>query len=194
MSNEAATRVSGVRSTGRRQTVAALIVGIAAAIVAGLLVVPYLARPGLVVLPAIALMLAAAGIVLAVRARRQPGQKARGRAALVSTLAALIVDAVLIVVFAVTIAGLGVASVELRGTGPEDNTVTFANATEQRTLQWGPEGRARFNTSGSWAEITITAPADAADQSVSCQILWNEKVVVEESSGTGTVTCRYDEK
>ena len=193
MSNQSATQIPDARPTGRGRSVAALIIGIAAAIVAALLVVPYLARPGLVILPVIALALAVVGIVLAVRARRQGGQRARGRAALASALAALVVDVGLIVVFAVAIAGFGVASVELRGAGPQDNTVTFSNATEQRTLQWGPEGRAQFNTSGSWAEITVTAPADASDQNVSCQIVWNGEVVVDESSGSGTVTCRYDE-
>lgn len=192
MSNESATRIPGVRPGGGGRTIAALVVGIAAAVVAGLLIVPYLARPGLVVLPVIALALAVVGVVLAVRARRQTGQGARGRTALASSLVALVVDVVLIVVFVGTIAGLGLASVELRATGPDDNTVTFSSATEERTLQWGPEGRAQFNTSGTWAEITVTAPVDSADQNVSCEIVWNGEVVVDESSGSGTVTCRYD--
>ncbi|MEZ3157521.1 hypothetical protein AB1K56_11390 [Microbacterium sp. BWR-S6Y] len=192
MSNESATRIPGARPRGGGRTIAALVVGIAAAIVAGLLIVPYLARPGLVALPVLALALAVVGVVLAVRARRQTGLRTRGRTALVSSLVALVVDVVLIVVFVGTIAGLGLASVELRATGPDDNTVTFSSATEQRTLQWGPEGRAQFNTSGTWTEITVTAPADSADQNVSCEIVWNGEVVVDESSGSGTVTCRYD--
>ncbi len=192
MSNESATRIPGARPRGGGRTIAALVVGIAAAIVAGLLIVPYLARPGLVVLPVLALALAVVGVVLAVRARRQTGLRTRRRTALVSSLVALVVDVVLIVVFVGTIAGLGLASVELRATGPDDNTVTFSSAMEQRTLQWGPEGRAQFNTSGTWTEITVTAPADSADQNVSCEIVWNGEVVVDESSGSGTVTCRYD--
>ena len=68
----------------------------------------------------------------------------------------------------------------------------FSNELETRTLTWPSEGRAEFRTEGTWAEITVTAPADAPDRTVGCQIVWDGQVVVDETSASGTVTCRYD--
>lgn len=165
-----------------------------ALVLAAALVVPFLAPRNPLAIPVFVLALAAAftGLVLGVRARRG----AQGRAAVwgvASSVLALVIDAVLIVVFVTVIIGTPPTPVELRGSGPNNIEVTFSHELETRTLTWPPEGRAKFNTDGTWAEITVTAPADAADKTVSCQIEWDGEVVVDETSDSGTVRCRYDE-
>lgn len=158
-----------------------------------LLVVPYMAQRSPVTLLILTLAAAAgvAGIILGLRARRST--PARGGRALICALAALLTTVVLTVIFVVgMISATSINKVELRGQGPEGMSATFANDMETRTEQWPAEGWARFNTNGSWAALTLEASDDAPSETVSCQIIWNGEVVVDETSEHGSVTCRYD--
>lgn len=102
-----------------------------------------------------------------------------------------VVDIVLVIVFSVALWGSGPDRVELRATGTEF-TVEFEDDTQAYTQEWeGDDWFMRYATERSWAEVTVTR-ADGAGGPVSCTILWNEVVVVEESAGDGSVTCRYD--
>ena len=112
---------------------------------------------------------------------------------MICALVALLTAVVLAVIFIIgVIAATSINRVELHGQGPEGISATFANDMERESVEWPSEGWAKFNTEGSWAELTIEAPDDAASQTVSCQIIWNGDVVVEETSNSGSVTCRYD--
>lgn len=158
-----------------------------------LLALPYLAlrSPLALLFFVLAVGTGIAGIVLGIRARRSA--PARGGWALICAVVALLITCVLAVVFIVgMISATSINKVELRGQGPEGSTVTFSNDMEERTETWPSEGWARFNTKGSWAELTLEAPEDADSETVSCQIVWNGEVVVDETSDSGTVTCRYD--
>ena len=150
---------------GAAMTRAALWLSIAALVVTAALVIPFIAPRNPAVIPLFVLALAAAvtGIVLSVSARRPPagGQRARSWA-LAAAVGALVVDAVLTVIFVVAIIGVTpLAEVELRGTGPQNITVTYSSEIEKVTRQWPSEGHATFNTAGGWAEITITAPGSS---------------------------------
>lgn len=173
--------------------VAAIWVAVVAIVLAVGLVVPYLAlasrAPLLVLLLATAA--AIAGIVLAVRARRAGTS---GAAALICAAAAFVTAAIMAVVFIVgLVSATSMNIVELRGHGPAGSSASTDSDVGPRTETWPADGRATISTKGSWAELTLVAPADATSQTVSCQIIWNGEIVVEESSNTGTVTCRYDE-
>lgn len=181
-------------SRSRFAATTAIVLSTIAVVLTLLLVVPFLAPRNPLAIPVFVLALAAAvtGLVLGVRARRAGNGRA-GVWAIASSVLALAIDAVLIVVFATVIIGTPPTPVELRGSGPNNIEVTFSHELETRTLTWPTEGRAEFNTEGDWAEIVVTAPVDAPDRTVSCQIDWNGETVVDETSDTGTVTCRYDE-
>ncbi|MGO2746702.1 hypothetical protein [Microbacterium sp.] len=157
-----------------------------------LLAVPYRALPFPSILVIVALAaVGITGLVLGIRARRSPS--ARGGWALICALTSLIIAVILTVVFIVgMISARSLNRVELHGQGPAGMSATFVNDTENRTVKWPAEGRANYNTKGSWVELTIEVPEDAASQTVSCQITWNDEVVVDETSDNGTVTCRYD--
>lgn len=164
----------------------------AALVLCALLVVPYRALASLAIVSVFVLAAAAGitGIVLGLRARR-PGS-ARGGWALVCALVSLLIGVVLAIIFVVgMISATSLNKVELRGQGPEGMSATMDHDTTPRTETWPAEGWAKFNTKGSWAELTLEAPEDAVSQSVSCQIIWNGEVVIDETS-IGTVTCRYD--
>lgn len=157
-----------------------------------LLALPYLAlrSPVALLFLALAMGTGIAGIVLGVRARRSA---ARGGWALICALVALLITAVMTVVFIVGMtSATSINKVELRGQGAEGTSATFSNDMEERTEKWPSEGWAGFNTKSSWAELTLEAPEDADSETVSCQIVWNGEVVVDETSNSGTVTCRYD--
>lgn len=176
-----------------RISTAAIWLSIAALVLCALLVLPYTAQSSPAFVPVFALAVAAgiAGIVLGLLARRSSSDR-RGWA-LFCALAAMLLAVVLAVIFAVgMISTTSINKVELRGQGPEGISATFSNEMERRTEEWPPEGWARFNTKGSWAELTIEVPEGAAVESVSCQIVWNGEIVVDETSESGTVTCRYD--
>lgn len=177
-----------------RLAIPAISVSVVALVVTALLIVPFLAPRNPIFVPVFLLAFAAAAValVLGLRARRGSGPDRSGLWALAAAGVALIVDAVLAVFFVTVLVFHPPTAVELRGTGPNNIEVTFSNDLETRTLTWPSEGRAEFNTEGDWAEISVTAPADAPDKTVSCQIVWGGQLVVEETSDAGTVTCRYD--
>lgn len=165
----------------------------AALVLCVLLALPYLAVRSPIALLFFVLAAGAgiAGVVLGIRARRSAS--ARGGWAMICAVLALLISCVMAVVFIVgMISTTSINDVELRGQGPEGTSATFSNDMEERTEKWPSEGWARFNTKGSWAELTLEVPEDADSETVSCQIIWNGEVVVDETSDSGTVTCRYD--
>lgn len=165
----------------------------AALLLCVLLALPYLAlrSPIALLFFALAVGTGIAGIVLGVRAHRST--TARGGWALICALSALLITAVMTVVFIVgMIAATSINKVELHGQGPQGVSATFSHDLEERTEKWPSEGWAKFNTKGSWAELTLETPSDAVSETVSCQIIWNGEVVVDETSENGSVTCRYD--
>ena len=181
-------------SSRRRRTPAVAIwLSSAALLLCILLALPYLAlrSPVALLFFALAVVAGIAGIVLGVRARRSA--PARGGWALICALASLLITAVMTVVFIVgMISATSINRVELRGQGPEGVSATSSNDMGERTETWPSEGWAKFNTKGSWAELTLEVPEDAASKTVSCQVIWNGEVVVDETSDSGEVTCRYD--
>lgn len=186
-------RTSGATAHRRRPGVAlaALWIGIVALVLGVLLVVPYLVRGPLVVLPIAVVVLAGVGVGLAVRARRHAAPAPAASGAMASAVVALLGGAVLLAVFFTSLASLGVDHVEARGQGPKNITAVFSSDGQSREFTWDGDGFAQVATKGPWAEVTVTAPADSADQNVSCQLEWNDELVVEKS-GSGSVTCRYD--
>lgn len=195
MSQQAETgRVQGGAGPRRpRSAVVALWVGVIALALNLFLVLPYLARGLLALLPAAAVVLATGAIVLAVRSRSSADPRRTAGRAVASAVVAAAAAAALLAVFLFTVVGSRVDQVEVRGQGPDGTTATFSSEGQSREETWNGGGTGRVATAGRWAELTLMAPADAADQNVSCQILWNGEVVVDETSGSGTVTCRYDE-
>ncbi len=194
--NEPTASASSTQETSARPprtpTLAVWLSG-AALVLCALLALPYLAVRSPIALLFFVLAVGAgiAGVVLGIRARRSA--PARGGWALICAVVALLVACVMAIVFIVgMISATSINKVELRGQGPEGSTATFSNDMEERTETWPAEGWARFNTEGSWAELTLEAPEDADSETVSCQIVWNGEVVVEETSDSGSVTCRYD--
>lgn len=158
-----------------------------------LLVLPYLAHRhrSLLLLLALAALAGVAGIALGLRARRSA---ARGGWSMICALAALSITGVMAAVFITgMISATAINSVELRGQGPQGVSATISNDMEESTVTWTSEGWAKFNTKGSWAQLELEVPEDSASKTVSCQIIWNDKIVVEETSDSGSVTCRYDE-
>lgn len=194
--SEHSTSVHSERDSGTRRPrtpAVAIWISAAALLLCVLLALPYLAlrSPVGFLFLALAVAGAIAGIVLGVRARRSA---VRGGWALICAVVALLITAVMTVIFIVAMISINsINEVELRGQGPDGVSSTFSNAREERTETWPAEGGwARFNTRDSWAELTLEVPDDVDLDTVSCQIIWNGEVVVEETSETGSVTCRYD--
>jgi len=176
-----------------RMPLVAIWLSIVALVLCALLVVPYMALQSPVVPLFFALMAGTgiAGIVLGVRARR--AVSARGGWAMICALTSLLIAVVMTIIFIVgMIAVTSINRVELRGQGPEGMSASMSHDAGDRTETWPAEGWARFNTKQSWAELILEAPEDAESDTVSCQIIWNGEVVVDETSDSGSVTCRYD--
>jgi len=193
MGNEQSVMTDRAASQRSRAPVAAIWIAAVAIILAVGLVVPYLALASRA--PLLVLLLAAAaaiaGIMLAVRARRTGSS---GAAALICAAAALLTAVTMAVVFVIgMVSATSMNIVELQGHGPAGSSASTDSDLGPRTETWPADGRATISTKGSWAELTLVAPADATSQTVSCQIIWNGEIVVTESSDSGTVTCRYDE-
>ncbi|MGO1921429.1 MAG: hypothetical protein ACTH07_08680, partial [Microbacterium sp.] len=109
------------------------------------------------------------------------------------SVVALLITSVRAIVFIVgMMSATSINKVELRGQGPEGMTASMSHDAGDRTETWPAEGWATFNTEESWAELTLEAPEDVESETVSCQIFWNGEVVVDETSDSGEVTCRYD--
>lgn len=195
MSQHAETgRAQGISGFRRpRNAVVALWVGVIALALNLFLVVPFLARGVLVLLPVVAVVLSVGAIVLAVRSRSSAAGRRTAGLAVASALVAAVAAAALLAVFLFTVTGSRVDQAEVRGQGPDGMTATFSSEGQSREETWNGSGTGRVATAGSWAELILRAPADSSDQNVSCQIVWNGEVVIDESSDSGTVTCRYDE-
>ncbi|WP_292789117.1 MULTISPECIES: phage holin family protein [unclassified Microbacterium] len=175
---------------------AAIATGAVSLILLVALAVPYYALQNPWLIPAFVLGAAAAigGVVLARRARRAPSDERRTAGlGLTAALAALVLALVLLVVFLLGLWSPPQNKVFLEGTGPQSGvTATFSSDAETRTLPWPAVGNAQYTTSESSTWITITAPSDSKDQTVGCRIYWNDDLVVEETSDSGTVSCVYD--
>lgn len=183
----------------RRRVVAALWLGIAAlAITAALfplfsVVTTFPAA--ILVLRLLGLALGGTAVALSLRARTRQFDRKLGGWALASGIAGLAVDAMLMAAIAigVMLARPNITEVELRAEGGPVFTVEFDDDVRSHTQQWERDGWAHFNTEKNEARITVTAPDDDPGARVSCTIVWDGEIVVEESSRTGTVTCRYEE-
>lgn len=185
MAADSRKRIDGEGGHGHSPAVT-LWLAVAGLIVAVTMIV--LAPGGLVLTFAvIAAVLAIIAIALFILARRA---RARGVFAAVTAVASLLVGAILL-----AIAGVGllskpaVSTVELRWEGPDGTLASFSDdysAYEQKV----PKMRSNeFETKKSTAEVTVTAPEDDADATVSCTLLWNGEVV-DRQQGSGAVTCR----
>ena len=178
-------------SGASRRAIVSLWVGAVALLISVALIVLLLPVPALLPVAAAAALLAIVALLLGGRARRSAVART-GTAAVVLAAVALIVDLILVVVMAVgVLAGNGLNHVEVRATGGPTFTVSFADDTQAYDEEWASSGWKQYTTTGDSAEIVVTAPDDDTDATVSCQILWNDELVVEQS-GTGSVTCRYD--
>lgn len=182
----------------RRLPIVAIWLSAVALVLCGALVVPYTALGNVALVPVFLLVAAAGvvGLVLGIRERRGAASSRNGaRWALICSLVALVIDVVLLAVFIVGIVSASsINRVELDGQGPTNMSATISSDQGTSTYTWPSNSWARLSTKGSWAEVTLVAPANSPTKDVSCQIRWNGAVVVEKTSGSGTVTCRYDAK
>ncbi|CNL01265.1 Uncharacterised protein [Mycobacterium tuberculosis] len=104
--------------------------------------------------------------------------------------------AVFVLGAAAAIGGLVLARRARRAPSEERRTAALGFATALAALilaliPWPAVGNAQYTTSESSTWITITAPTDSDDQTVGCKIYWNDELVVEETSNSGTVSCEY---
>ncbi|GAA4483382.1 hypothetical protein [Microbacterium panaciterrae] len=179
------------RAPGRRVGTTALWLGIAALVVAAALV-PFFPGFGLLAVLVLAALAGLAALVLGIRARRIGAGGGVARWALALGIIGIVLDVVIIAVLAVgALAHLRRADVEVRAQGAPTFSVTYADDSQSYTEDWLGSGWKRFTTTKSTAEITVTLPKDAPSTTLSCQILWNGTVVVDEKSDSGSVTCRY---
>ena len=163
-----------------------------ASLVLTILLVPFFPVPALLPLIALIAVIGLVALILAIRARTAGAGGTALLWARILGVVGLVGDVILIGIIAFwALSGPSVTPVELRAQGGPTFTVTFADDFETYTETFQSDGFKRYTTEKSTAEITVTSPDDADDESVSCQILWDGKVVVDET-GTGTVTCSYD--
>lgn len=84
--------------------------------------------------------------------------------------------------------------VEVSAQGAPGLTITFADDSGPRQEEW-PNSSVwwkRYTTTTSSASVTVVASDDAITDAVTCRILWNERVVAEETSDSGEVSCSYE--
>ncbi|MEZ7756492.1 hypothetical protein O5Y58_13340 [Microbacterium paraoxydans] len=183
-------------TAGQAFDTAAIATGAVSLILLVALAVPYYALQNPWLIPVFVLGAAAAigSIALGLRARQAPSAERRSAGlGVAGAVAALILALVLLVLFLLGLWSPPQNEVFLEGTGPQSGvTATSSSDTETRTLPWPAVGNAQHTTSDSSAWITITAPTDSDDQTVGCKIYWNDELVVEETSDSGTVSCEYD--
>ncbi|WP_312171691.1 hypothetical protein [Microbacterium sp.] len=174
-----------------RRAIVGIWIGAFALLFSAALIMLFLPIAALLPLAAGAAVLAVIALILGIRGRRSRESRA-GTAAVVVATVALVVDLALIVVMAVgVLGGNGLTQVQVRATGGPTFTVLYADDTRSYDEEWSSSGWKQYTTTGDSAEITVKAPDDDTDSAVSCQILWNGELVVEQS-GTGSVTCQYD--
>ncbi|MFJ4997567.1 hypothetical protein ACIP5T_05415 [Microbacterium sp. NPDC088619] len=178
-------------SSASRRAIVSLWIGAVSLLLSAALFVLVLPIPALPPAAAAAALLAIVALLVGGRARRSGSPRA-GTAAVVVAAVALVVDLVLVGVMAAgALSGNGLTRVEVRATGGPTFTVSFADDTQTYDEEWSSTGWKQFTTTGDTAQIVVTAPDGDTDSTVSCQIRWNDELVVEQS-GTGSVTCRYD--
>jgi hypothetical protein len=142
------------------------------------------------------LAIAAVGGIVAIALSIGAYRRGEGRPVVAWTivLAAVgaVVDIVLVIVSLVLLVGpAGPSRVELQA-GGEAFTVEFEDDSVSYSQEWkGDDWFQRYPTERSWAEVTVTRDADAGGP-IECRILWNGRLVVEETSNDDSVTCRYD--
>lgn len=175
---------------GLRRTRAGLRLGVLALVVSVVLI--SLVLPVAAVLPAalLAALLAIVAIVLGIRTRRAAAPRGSTPSVAAASLAIVLDVIVIVIMSAGVLGGNGLAQVEVRATGGPVFRVSFADDTRSYDEEWDSSGWKRYTTAGDSAQIAVTAPADASDQEVTCAIVWNGEVVVEQT-GSGSVTCRY---
>lgn len=184
------------RTAARTIARLAIVVGVISLALTAALLIPYYALQNPWIIPVF--VVAAAGAVVAIvfgrRSRRTgSGSQRTAGLGLAAGLTALLIDIVLLIVFIVGIWSPPLNRVQLEGTGPQAGvTASFSGDTETRTLPWSAVGSAQYTTTKSSTWITITAPSDSENQTVGCKIYWNDELVVEETSDSGTVSCEYD--
>lgn len=190
-SRSAATGGQEPRSASSRRAITGIWIGAVALLLSAALLALLFPIPALLPVAVAAAIMALLAVVLGIRAARSERPR-EATAAVVVAAVALVVDLVLVVVMAVgVLSGNGLNQVEVRATGGPTFTVSFADDTQAYEEEWASTGWKQYTTTGDSAEIVVTAPDDDTDSTVSCQILWNDELVVEQS-GTGSVTCRYD--
>ncbi|MDR2320712.1 MAG: hypothetical protein LBE60_03580 [Microbacterium sp.] len=176
---------------GRRSVVALWLAGVALVLAA--LLFPLFRQPAFFVVLALAVLTAVAALVLGIRSRAPLRDSATSGWALGLGIAALALDVVLIGAIAIgVLARPQLTQVEVRAQGGPSFTVAFADDAQSYTEDWSVNGWKRFTTTRTSTEIAVTTPAGKTVAPVSCQILWNGTVVVDEKSDSGSVTCRYD--
>ncbi|TPW77641.1 hypothetical protein [Schumannella soli] len=147
------------------------------------------------VFPLLAVSAAAAiaALVLAVIAVRRGRRGPAVVGAFVIAAVALIVNSVVFgIIFWQATASWRIHHVEIRTDGGESYSAEYEVGHDRGTRQWSRDWWAKWSITESNAEITLTTTPGTQDETLDCRIIWDGKVVVHETSDTGTVTCRYD--
>ena len=140
---------------------------------------------------AVAVVVAVIALVLSLRARARGARHRVVAWTIVFAVVGLVVDLALFVVAIFAFWVPRYDHVEVRAAGSAFVAV-FADDSSPHTMEWeGDDWFQRYTTERSWVELVITRAPDATGP-VSCTILWNDVVVVEESSSDGAVLCRYE--
>lgn len=138
---------------------------------------------------AVGAIAAVAAIIIAREAL--PRRRGPARAAIALAALAGAVDVVLLVIALVGVVGPVRNTVEFRASGTAF-VAEFEDDSGLRVVSGsGDDWFQIYDTERDEAQITITR-APGASGPVGCAILWNDTVVVEESSDEGEVTCRYE--
>lgn len=147
------------------------------------------------VLRLLAAVAGVAALALSLRTRSSGRSSRHGTWALLLAGVGLFLNVMLIlaIVIGVSLSRPSLTEVELRAKGGPTISATFDDDVKTNVVEWQWDGWAQFNTARSEAEITVTAPDGDQEYPVSCTILWDGEVVVQESSDSGVVTCRYEE-
>lgn len=136
------------------------------------------------------------GLVMSVRARHRGFPRKQGRNALLFSIGGILVNAlfVIVVVLFVSLSAPKTNKVELRGQGYTPLLAQYSDDFESYSQEWPANGRATFNSSRSGVQITLRPRPGELQFPVSCQILWNGKLVSERTSNAGEVTCRFESR
>ncbi|MGO2746725.1 hypothetical protein [Microbacterium sp.] len=129
-------------------------------------------------------------VLLGIRALRGPDGKASPAAGIALGGIGIVTGAVSLALLVPALFPGASVQVELRASSEEAFTVSYSYGEYPRDDVWqGGDWSAKFGTSESSTEMVVTAEEPVE---VSCEILRDGEVVAAESSGSGTVTCRFD--